>query len=32
MSKDERLALVRAGREERGKYHARTAVKQNKVC
>ncbi|KOM40268.1 hypothetical protein LR48_Vigan04g046600 [Vigna angularis] len=31
MSKDERLALVRAGREERGKYHARTAVKQNKT-
>ncbi|TKY47705.1 ribosomal large subunit export from nucleus [Spatholobus suberectus] len=31
LSKDERLALVRAGREERGKYHARTAVKQNKT-
>ncbi|ESW35691.1 hypothetical protein PHAVU_001G256500 [Phaseolus vulgaris] len=31
MNKEERLALVRAGREERGKYHARTAVKQNKT-
>ncbi|KAK7306183.1 hypothetical protein VNO77_44109 [Canavalia gladiata] len=31
LSKDERLALVRAGREERGKYHARTAVKQKKT-
>ncbi|TKY58127.1 SDA1-like protein [Spatholobus suberectus] len=31
LSKDERLALVRAGREDRGKYHARTAVKQKKM-
>ncbi|XP_061350281.1 uncharacterized protein LOC133295455 isoform X2 [Gastrolobium bilobum] len=31
LSKDERLALVRAGREERGKYYARTAVKQKKT-
>ncbi|KAK7312030.1 hypothetical protein RJT34_10575 [Clitoria ternatea] len=31
LNKDERLALVRAGREERGKYHAKTAVKQNKT-
>ncbi|KAL2991253.1 hypothetical protein AAZX31_11G249500 [Glycine max] len=31
LNKDERLALVRAGREERGKYQARTAVKQNKT-
>ncbi|RDY08439.1 Protein SDA1-like protein, partial [Mucuna pruriens] len=31
LSKDERLALVRAGREERGKYYARTAVKQRKT-
>ncbi|KAJ1392857.1 hypothetical protein SESBI_35442 [Sesbania bispinosa] len=31
MSKDERLALVKAGREERGKYYARTAVKQKKT-
>ncbi|CAL9193319.1 unnamed protein product, partial [Musa hybrid cultivar] len=28
LSKEERLALVRAGREDRGKYQARTAVKQ----
>lgn len=32
MNKEERLALVRAGREDRGKYCARTAVKQKKVC
>ncbi|KAL6969349.1 hypothetical protein U1Q18_029065 [Sarracenia purpurea var. burkii] len=31
LSKEERLALVRAGREERGKYQARTAVKQKKT-
>lgn len=32
MSKEERLALVRAGREDRGKYQARAAIKQKKVC
>ncbi|KAI4347700.1 hypothetical protein L6164_008486 [Bauhinia variegata] len=31
LSKDERLALVRAGREERGTYQARRAVKQKKT-
>lgn len=31
MSKEERLALVREGREDRGKYQARTAVKQKKT-
>ncbi|CAL9145019.1 unnamed protein product, partial [Musa hybrid cultivar] len=31
LSKEERLALVRAGREDRGKYQARTAVKQKKT-
>lgn len=31
LSKEERLALVRAGREDRGKYQARTAIKQKKV-
>ncbi|XP_057949408.1 uncharacterized protein LOC131144652 [Malania oleifera] len=31
LSKEERLALVRAGREERGKYQARAAVKQKKT-
>ena len=31
MSKEERLALVKAGREDRGKYLARAAVKQKKV-
>lgn len=31
MSKEEKLALVRAGREERGKYQARAAVKQKKT-
>ncbi|KAI9101436.1 hypothetical protein K1719_023918 [Acacia pycnantha] len=31
LSKDERLALIRAGREDRGKYMARTAVKQKKT-
>lgn len=31
LSKDERLALIRAGREDRGKYVARAAVKQKKV-
>ncbi|PRQ43290.1 putative protein kinase NEK family [Rosa chinensis] len=31
MTKEERLALVKAGREERGKYTARAAVKQKKV-
>lgn len=32
MSKEEKLALVKAGREDRGKYQARAAVKQKKVC
>ncbi|XP_021901267.1 protein SDA1 homolog [Carica papaya] len=31
LSKEERLALVRAGREDRGKYQARTAIKQKKT-
>lgn len=31
MSKEERLELVREGREDRGKYQARAAVKQKKV-
>ncbi|KAJ4961025.1 hypothetical protein NE237_020935 [Protea cynaroides] len=31
LSKEEKLALVRAGREDRGKYQARTAVKQKKA-
>ncbi|KAE9587793.1 hypothetical protein Lal_00021981 [Lupinus albus] len=31
MSKDERLALVKEGREDRGKYQARAAVKQKKT-
>ncbi|KAF5443049.1 hypothetical protein F2P56_035643 [Juglans regia] len=31
LSKEERLALVREGREERGKFQARTAVKQKKT-
>ncbi|XP_027096881.2 uncharacterized protein [Coffea arabica] len=31
MTKEERLALIRAGREERGKYQARTAIKQKKT-
>ncbi|KAL5552725.1 hypothetical protein UlMin_040126 [Ulmus minor] len=31
MSKEERLELVKAGREDRGKYQARTAVKQKKT-
>lgn len=31
MSKEERLALVRAGREDRGAYVARAAVKQKKT-
>lgn len=31
LSKDERLALIRAGREDRGKYIARAAVKQKKT-
>ncbi|XP_020591282.1 protein SDA1 homolog [Phalaenopsis equestris] len=31
LSKDERLALVRAGREDRGQYQARAAVKQKKT-
>ncbi|XP_042501682.1 protein SDA1 homolog isoform X2 [Macadamia integrifolia] len=30
ISKEEKLALVKAGREDRGKYQARTAVKQKK--
>lgn len=31
MSKEERLQMVRAGREDREKYQSRTAVKQKKV-
>uniref|UniRef100_A0A1D1XRJ6 Protein SDA1 n=1 Tax=Anthurium amnicola TaxID=1678845 RepID=A0A1D1XRJ6_9ARAE len=31
LSKEEKLALVKAGREERGKYQSRTAVKQKKT-
>ncbi|XP_072969918.1 uncharacterized protein [Typha angustifolia] len=31
LSKEERLALVRAGREDRGKYQSRAAVKQKKT-
>lgn len=31
LSKEERLALIRAGREDRGKYMARAAIKQKKV-
>ncbi|KAF3431148.1 hypothetical protein FNV43_RR25878 [Rhamnella rubrinervis] len=31
LSKEERLELVKAGREDRGKYQARTAVKQKKT-
>ncbi|KAF2307090.1 hypothetical protein GH714_024769 [Hevea brasiliensis] len=31
LTKEERLALVRAGREATGKYQARTAVKQKKL-
>ncbi|XP_059657788.1 uncharacterized protein LOC132304225 [Cornus florida] len=31
LSKDERLALIRAGREETGKYQARTAIKKKKT-
>ncbi|KAF9604350.1 hypothetical protein IFM89_006357 [Coptis chinensis] len=31
MSKEERLALIKAGREDRGKYQSRTAVKQKKT-
>ncbi|XP_030516767.1 protein SDA1 homolog [Rhodamnia argentea] len=31
LSKEERLALVKAGREERGKYQARAAIKQKKT-
>jgi hypothetical protein len=31
MSKEERLAMVKAGREDRGAYVARAAVKQKKV-
>ncbi|XP_039133362.1 protein SDA1 homolog isoform X1 [Dioscorea cayenensis subsp. rotundata] len=31
LSKEERLALVKAGREDRVKYQARTATKQNKT-
>ncbi|KAL0357836.1 UNVERIFIED_CONTAM: protein SDA1 [Sesamum calycinum] len=32
LTKEERLALIRAGREEREKYQSRTAVKQKKAC
>lgn len=31
LTKEERLELVKAGREDRGKYQARTAVKQKKT-
>ncbi|XP_073141882.1 uncharacterized protein [Henckelia pumila] len=31
LTKQERLDLIRAGREERGKYQARTAIKQKKT-
>ncbi|KAL1137461.1 hypothetical protein V6Z11_A12G309100 [Gossypium hirsutum] len=31
LSKEERLALVKAGREDRGQYQARTAIKQKKT-
>ncbi|XP_022149440.1 protein SDA1 homolog [Momordica charantia] len=31
LSKEEKLALVKAGREDRGKYQARAAVKQKKT-
>ncbi|KAK6160301.1 hypothetical protein DH2020_003682 [Rehmannia glutinosa] len=31
LTKEERLALIREGREERGKYQSRTAVKQKKT-
>jgi protein SDA1 len=31
MSKEERLEMVKAGREDRGKYQARAAIKQKKV-
>ncbi|KAL4302932.1 hypothetical protein GQ457_10G026270 [Hibiscus cannabinus] len=31
LNKEERLALVKAGREDRGHYQARTAIKQNKT-
>lgn len=31
LTKQERLALIRAGREERGEYQARTAIKQKKT-
>ncbi|XP_068665016.1 uncharacterized protein [Aristolochia californica] len=31
LSKEERLALVKAGREDRGKYQARAAIKQKKT-
>lgn len=31
LTKEERLAMVRAGREATGKYQSRTAVKQKKV-
>ncbi|EEF47597.1 protein SDA1 homolog [Ricinus communis] len=31
LSKEERLALVKAGREETGKYQARTAIKKKKT-
>ncbi|XP_030475012.1 uncharacterized protein LOC115692332 [Syzygium oleosum] len=31
LSKEERLVLVKAGREERGKYQARAAIKQKKT-
>lgn len=31
MTKEERLEMVKAGREDRGKYQARAAIKQKKV-
>ena len=30
-TKEERLEMVKAGREDRGKYQARAAIKQKKV-
>ncbi|XP_019096308.1 PREDICTED: protein SDA1 homolog [Camelina sativa] len=32
LTKEERLELVKAGREDRGKYKSKTAIKQKKVC
>lgn len=32
MTKEERKALIKAGREDGEKYQARAAIKQKKVC